>query len=137
MQLTRFDRWLRETFVYETHIHTMRELDPRPRGFACVALPEKPGQRYRFQYITRSTKAADKLVRHLREQGMMFDTRVVNRKGWHVRFLAPEGKSLTWWLFSMVFVILSLGSLAYGAKKLWDNPEIRKNILESIEIFKG
>ncbi len=27
MQLTRFDRWLREKFVYETHIQTLRPAD--------------------------------------------------------------------------------------------------------------
>lgn len=137
MQLTRFDRWLRETFVYETHVHTMRAVEPKPRGFACVPLPEKPGQRFRFRYITRSTKAADRFIQHLRESGMMFDTRITNRKAWHVRFLAPEGKSPTWWLFSTTTILIFLATIAYGAHRLWANPEIRQNILESIEIFKG
>jgi len=137
MQLTRFDRWLRETFVYETQIHTMRKVEPPPRDCVCTAMPEKPGQRYRFRYTTRSAKAARMLIAHLKEKGMMFDTRVSNRRGWHVKILAPEGKSPTWWLVSAVFFISLLASLAFLAMRLWNNPEIREYLIESIEILKG
>ena len=137
MQLTRFDRWLRENFVYETHIYTMRPLDPPPRGIRSSALAEKPGRRFRHHYITRNTKTADQLVRRLKEENMMFTTRIMNRKAWYARYLAPAHHSPTWWLFSAVVILALLASTAYGASLLWANPEIRENLIDAVRVLRG
>ena len=136
MQLTRFDRWLREKFVYETHIYTMRPLDPPPRGVHWSALPEKPGRQFRHCYIVRNPAKFDQLVERLKQDNMMFTTRVMNRKAWYVRFLAPAHHSPTWWLFSTCCIILAVTSIGYGVHRLWANPEIRQNLIESFHILR-
>ena len=137
MQLTRFDRWLREKFVHETHVYTMRPLERGiPRGVHGFALAEKSGRRFRHRYITRSTKAADRLVRLLKEENMMFTTRIVNRKAWHVRLLAPVHHSPTWWLFSAVVILLLIASATYGVFLLWSNPDIREALIDSVRVLR-
>jgi len=42
MQLTRFDRWLREKYVYETHIHTLRPPESLPAGIQTREIPDVP-----------------------------------------------------------------------------------------------
>jgi hypothetical protein len=44
MQLTRLDRWLRERYVYETHVYTLRLPETVPAGVIAEELPESPGR---------------------------------------------------------------------------------------------
>lgn len=137
MQLTRFDRWLRQKYVYETHIYTIREIEGLPHMVVGYKLPEKQGQRFHYKYVVRSEKVADKVIAKLNADSMMFNTRVVDRKAWYVPILAPDGKSPTWRLVSFFAILSSLASAVYGAAYVWSDPEMRKNILDAIEIMKG
>jgi hypothetical protein len=137
MQLTRFDRWLREKFVYETHIQTLRPPEAVPLGLRMVDLPDAPGQRYKHLIVARDSRLADALIRQLKEDGLMYTTRVVDRDAWFVPFLAPNGKSVTWWLISLVLISTSVISALFYLKGLLDDPEIRKNLLEALEIIKN
>ena len=92
MQLTRFDRWLREKFVYETHIHTLRPPESIPAGIRAVELPEAPGKRYKHLFIADSSKAADALIHQLKENSQMYTTQVVDRDAWFVPVHRPQGK---------------------------------------------
>lgn len=137
MQLTRFDHWLREKFVYETHIHTLRPTEKVPRKVRFVELPEAPGRRYKYLYIARSSKAADQLLLQLKEASQMYTTQIVDKQAWYVPFIAPKTKSVTWWLFSaVVFAISGFFVLTY-LRSLVENPSFRKNFSEAIEIMKG
>ncbi|MES2474146.1 MAG: hypothetical protein V4640_00100 [Verrucomicrobiota bacterium] len=136
MQLTRFDRWLREKFVYETHIQTLRPPDAVPTGLRMVNLPDVPGQRYKHLFVARSTRMADALIHQLKENGQMYTTRVVDRKAWFVPFLAPKSKSVTWWMVSVVVISISLISAGFYLKGFVDDPEFRKNFSEALELLK-
>lgn len=137
MQLTRFDHWLRKKFVYETHIYTLRELSEPPPGVAGYKLPEKQGQRFHYKYVTRSEARANEIIHRLNAESMMFNTRIVDRDVWYARFLAPAGKSPTWWLVSFFAVTGSLFSLVRYAMHLWEKPGVKENVLEALEILKG
>lgn len=137
MQLTRFDRWLREKFVYELHIHTLRPAESIPAGVRAFQLPDVPGRRYNHLYIASSSKAGDELVALLKANNQMYKAEVIDRKAWYVPFVAPKEKSVTWWLISLVITSISLASTLVYLKFLFDDPEFRKNFLESIEIMKG
>lgn len=137
MQLTRLDRWILEHFVHETQVYTMREPVELPRKVRHEELPEKPGQKFKHLYSTRSTRQADLLISSLKNEGQMFTTRVVDRKVWYAPILGPKGKSVTWWLFWKVVGAFTVISVLTVLKMLWDNPEVRANILDSIRIFKG
>ena len=137
MQLTRFDRWLREKFVYETHIQTLREPEFIPSGIRSVELPDAPGKRYKHLFIARSEAVADEFIRQLKENSQMYTTQIVDRDAWFVPLIAPKEKSLTWGLISVVVVSTCAVFVLLYLKGLVQDPEFRKNFAEAIEIMKG
>jgi hypothetical protein len=137
MQLTRFDRWLREKFVYELHIHTLRPPESIPAGIRAVELPDAPGKRYKHLYIAGSSKAADELILQLKENNQMYTAQVVDREVWYVPFIAPKEKSVTWWLFSVAIISTSAFFALLYIKSLVENPEFRQNFMDALRILKG
>jgi hypothetical protein len=137
MQLTRFDRWLREKYVYEMHIKTLRPPESLPEGVRTVEIPDVPGIRYKHLYVASSNNAADKLIAILRENSQMYTTTIVERDVWYRPFIAPKNKSVTWWLFSSIIVSISLFFFLLFIKSLAQDPEFRKNFDETIKIMKG
>ena len=137
MQLTRFDRWLLEEFVLETHIYTLSKPPSIPRGIREIPVPDTPGRRFQHHFVAADSKSTDALVSVLKASGQMFSTQVHDRKAWYVPIIAPKGQSLTWRLIW----IISIGNLtAFGIRYLsqfWEDPVLRKNIMEAIDIFKG
>ncbi|MBC8125781.1 MAG: hypothetical protein H8M99_01355 [Gloeobacteraceae cyanobacterium ES-bin-144] len=137
MQLTRFDRWLREKYVYEMHIHTLRPTEYIPDGIEIIELPDVPGKRYKHLYVAKSNKAADELIHYLKENGQMYTTQVVDRDVWYAPFIAPKDKSVSWWLFSVFSVTITSFYILLFIKGLVEDPEFRKNFMEAIEVLKG
>lgn len=137
MQLTRFDRWLREKFVYELHIRTLRPPEVLPEGIRAIELPEAPGKRYKHLFIARGSKAGDELIRALKENNQMYTSEIVDRNAWYVPFIAPKEKSVTWWLFSLAVISTSVFFVLLYIKSLVEDPEFRKNFMEALEVLKG
>lgn len=137
MQLTRFDRWLREKFVYETHIHTLRPPESIPAGVRAVELPDIPGKRYKHLFVASSSSLADELISQLKENSQMYTTQIVDRDAWYVPFVAPKDKSVSWWLISMVIIVTGVFFVLVYVKGLVEDPEFRKNFMEALEILKG
>lgn len=137
MQLTKFDRWLREKFAQETHIHVLRLPDQVPRGIKIINLPEAPGARFRHLLVTRNSVAADKLIATLKQNSQMYSTQIVERKGLLVRLLAPKEKSVTWWLISWSIILACSVVAGQYLLKLLSDPDIQKNLREALEILKG
>jgi len=137
MQLTRFDRWLREKFVYETHIRTLRQPESIPPGVRTVDLPEAPGKRYKHLFVAGSSKLADELIYVLKQDGQMYTTQIVDRKKWYVPFIAPKDRSITWWVFSMFVIVISIFVGLIYLKGLTEDPEFRKNFMEALNLFKN
>ncbi len=137
MQLTRFDRWLREKFVYETHIHTLRMPESIPPGIRAMDLPDVPGKRYKHLFVAKSSKAADELILQLKEASQMYTTQIVDSDAWYVRYIAPKEKSPTWWMISTAIIIVSAFFVLLYIKGLADDPEFRKNFMEALQLLKG
>lgn len=137
MQLTRFDRWLREKFVYETHIQTLRPPETVPAGIRVVEVPDVPGKRYKHLFVANSSRVADELITQLRENSQMYTTQVVDREAWYVPFIAPKDKSVTWWLFSMVLITTCVFFALLYVKGLVEDPEFRANFMEALKLFKS
>ncbi len=123
MQLTRFDRWLREKFVYELHIQTLRPPETVPEGMHL--------------FIAGSSKAADELIRQLKENNQMYTAQVVDREAWYVPFIAPKEKSVSWWLFSTAVIIIAVFFALVYLKSLVEDPEFRKNFMEALKLLKS
>lgn len=137
MQLTRFDRWLREKYVYQIHIHTLRPIEAVPHGIQVVELPEVPGKRYKHLYVASSNRSADELIDLLKENGQMYTTQVVDREAWFVPFIAPKEKSVTWWLVSVVIFSTAVFFVLLYIKGLVEDPAFRKNFMEAMELLKS
>jgi hypothetical protein len=137
MQLTRFDRWLRKRFVYETHIYTMRPPEEIPAGIIAEELPDTPGRRFRHRFIARKPELADQVISFLKGNNMMFTTRVVDRSAWYVPLIAPKGKSLTYWLAWSIITTVAVFGIASGLRKLWAMPGIRDNVIDAMNVLKG
>ena len=137
MQLTRFDRLLREHFVYETHIKTLRAPDSVPKGIRVEQLPDIPGVRYKHLFIARNSKLADSFIASLREDNLMFFTTMVDRKAWFVPWIAPNNKSLTWRLAWIVLAATSAFYVISYLVALLSQPEVRQMFAEAIEVLKG
>lgn len=137
MQLTRFDRWLREKFVYEMHIQTLRYPEEIPFGIEAVELPDSPGKRYKHLFIAKNSKAADELILILKENSQMYATQIVDRDAWFVPFIAPKEKSVTWWIISVILISISVFFVLLYLKGLIQNPEFRQEFSEALEILKG
>ncbi|WAC21562.1 hypothetical protein OVA24_09215 [Luteolibacter sp. SL250] len=135
MQLTRFDRWLLESFIQETHIYTLSPPASVPRGIRELPMPDTPGRRYQHHFVARSEGAANRLITTLRENGQMFSTQVVDRQCWYTPFIAPKGKSVTW---RLVWILLTCVGLFYATmflRYLLTNPEFIGNLKDAIKIL--
>ena len=137
MQLTSFDRWLKQKFAIETHIQVLRLPDDIPRGVKIVELPEIAGQRFKYLLVVKKAKIANRLFEVLRDESMMYNTQIVVKDKWYVRFVAPEERSVTWTIVSWIIVLIILAVVAYGVIRLLQDPEIRKNLEEALQILKG
>lgn len=137
MQLTRIDRWLKETFVYEIQIYTLREAPAPPGKIRHIDLPEKSGRRFKHLYTTNDPVAAEKLLIKLKEENQMFTTKVVDKDGWWVQFIAPEGRSPTWYVVS-AFLFMALATpLVIWIRSLLADPEFIQNVKDTFETLKG
>jgi hypothetical protein len=137
MQLTRFDRWLRERFVYETHIKTLRAPQSVPKGIRAQQLPDIPGVRFKHLFIVRDTKLADAFIASLRNANLMFFTSVEDRKTWLVPWIAPKNKSFSWILIWIALATFSSFHVTKYLIGLLSRPEVRKILAETLETLKG
>lgn len=137
MQLTRFDRWLREKLVYETHIHTLRPVETIPAGVRVEELPDVPGKRYKHLFVAESSKAAEALIQQLKENSQMYTTQIVDRDAWYVPFVAPKDKSVTWWLFSVVVITTVVFFVLLYVKSLVQDPEFREHFMDALKLLRS
>lgn len=137
MQLTSLDRWLREKFVYETHIQTLRPPESVPPGVRAIDLPDTPGKRFKHLFITRNSKAADALITILRENNQMYQTQIVDRDTWYIPLVAPKERSVTWWVISAIVFCISAFFVLNYIKGLVEDPEFRKNFMEALELLRS
>ena len=87
--------------------------------------------------IASSSKAADELIRLLKENSQMYNTQVVDREAWYVPFIAPKDKSVSWWLISLVIISTFSFFVLLYLKGLVEDPEFRKNFMDAIKTMKG
>ena len=136
MQLTKFDRWLREKFIYRTHIYTMRLPESAlPAQVLIEELEEAPARRYRYRLVVNAKQDLETLLAALREGNQTFTTRIVEANPWYKPIIAPKGKSfffrIFWWA---VIVLLVSAALLLGYMVL-SNEELKAEIIESLRVM--
>ena len=134
MQLTKLDRWLKERFIYETHILTLRlPEDDMPAGVIVKELEQNKKGDYRHRIMIKDNKIADDVMALLKQNQIMHAIHVVEGKNWYNQRIAPEGKSFTYvWIFRF-FGLIGICSIGFGALKLWENEDLRNTIMDTID----
>ena len=67
----------------------------------------------------------------------MYTTQIVDRSDWYVPFIAPKDKSVTWWLFSMAVIVISVFFALIYLKTLAEDPAFRANFMEALKLFRS
>lgn len=138
MQLTSFDRWLRERFIYRTHIYTMRLPESGvPSQVLVEELESSPTKRYRYRMIVNAKRDVEALLQILREGNQMFATRVVETNPWYKPIIAPKGKSFLFRAFWWLMAAASVAGLFVLGYIVLTNEELKGQIMEAFELFKN
>ncbi|MBL48594.1 MAG: hypothetical protein CMP28_06550 [Roseibacillus sp.] len=137
MQLTQFDRWLREKFIYRTHIYTMRLPESGvPSQVMVEELEDTPTRRYRYRLVVNAKRDVEALLAALRDGNQMFTTRVVEANPWYKPIIAPKGKSfffrIFWWAVVMALVTAAV-IVVYG---ILSNEELKSELMEALDLFR-
>ena len=138
MQLTKLDRWLKERFIYETHIFTLRlPEEGLPKEVVVKDLEENKGGDYRHRLIIQDNKVAEQVVEFLKQHQIMHATHIVEGKHWYNHRIAPVGKSFTfqWIMRSLTGVVI--GFSGWGVYLLSQNEELMYTLKATIEELKG
>ena len=138
MQLTQIDRWLRERFIYQTHVYTMRLPESGlSRQVTIEELEETPGRRYRYRLVVNAKRDLESLLTALRSGNQMFVTRVVETDPWYRPIIAPRGKSFFfrtfWWAAVAGLVVIALG-VGYQVNS---DAELKAEIMQSVDVLLG
>ena len=138
MQLTKLDRWLKERFIYETHIFTLRLPEEKlPSGVSSEDLEQNKGGDYRHRIKIKDNEIAQKVINMLKEAHIMHSVHVVEGNNWYNKRIAPEGKSFTYmWVFRFFALILACAG-AYGVYLLSQNEELVSTINDTIDELKS
>lgn len=136
MQLTRLDHWLKETFVHQTKILTLRPPAEIPKGVREMPFPDQPGRRYKHLFVAKNSSSAEKLIAVLKAENQQYQTLVVDRKTWFASIIAPAGRSVTWWLVSTTGIAIAIVSAGIWVKRVLDDPQTRKSLVEAMELLR-
>lgn len=136
MQQTKLDQWLKERFIYETHILTLRLPDePLPKGVEVQPTDQTSKGAYQHKLIVKSNEQAEEVIVLLKENHFMHSVLVVEGKHWYNRRIAPEGESFTYrWILRGLGLILVL-SACWVIYLLMENADLIKSIKETMKHF--
>ena len=138
MQLTKFDRWIREKYIYRTHIYTMRLPETGvPSDVLVEELEDSPTRRFRFRLVANETHDVDSVLRVLKEGNQMFATRIVEVNPWYKRFVAPEGKSFFYRLVWIGIALMAVAAIIAMGIRIAMNPKLQENLMEAFQLFKN
>ncbi len=136
MVQTRLDRWLKEKFIYVTHVYVLRLPEFKlPRGSKVQELGAEKVGNYSLRIIVESNAAADDLTNKLRDNRQMFAVKVVESNPWFGRFIAPKSQSFT---YRIIFIFMLAGML-YSSWLVFEwflmKPELREMIKKTFYQF--
>jgi hypothetical protein len=136
MQLTKFDRWLRERFIYRTHIYTMRMPEAGiPSTVMVEELEDSPTRKFRFRMVANADHDVAAVLTALREGNQMFATRIVETNPWYRSIIAPEGKSFFFRIVWITIALIGLAVVIILALRVMADETLMKQLKESLNLF--
>jgi type II secretory pathway component PulF len=77
------------------------------------------------------------IIAVLKENSQMYTTQIVDKDTWCVPFIAPKGKSVTWWLISVTTITITVILILLYLKELFSDPAFRNNFMDALKLFKN
>lgn len=112
MYQTKFDRWLKETFIYEHRIKTISLPENLPKNIKVI---ETTTGQYHYQLSITSSRKADKIIHQLKESGSTFTTEIHERKCLLGPLINNKKHSFSyrifWWLIYIIIAIVIVTQL--------------------------
>lgn len=138
MQLTKFDRWLRERYIYRTHIYTMRMPDGGiPSSVMVEELEDSPMRRFRFRMVANAEHDVSAVLTALRDGNQMFATRIVETNPWFKSIIAPEGKSFFFRIVWILLVLMGVVAVIFLGMRIMADEVLKAQLIESFNLFKN
>ena len=139
MQLTKLDRWLKERFIYETHIFTLRiPEEGLDRGVEVQEVEQNKGGDYRHRLIIKDNNLAENVITELRQRQIMHATHIVEGQNWYNKHIAPSsGKSFTFQWIIRFFGLVMACFCSWGLYLLAQNEQLISTLKFTIEELKG
>jgi hypothetical protein len=136
MQLTKFDRWLRERFIYRTHIYTMRLPETGlPSSILVEELEASPTRKFRYRLVANADRDVRTVISTLKAGNQMFATRIEEANPWYKKIIAPEGKSFLFRVIWIGVTMVTVISVISACSIALSNPEFRGQLMEAIDLF--
>lgn len=134
MQLTKLDHWLQQKFVHQTHIFCLRLPERKlPSGIKIEALNVKKLGDHKYKLVVKSNKRAQKVLGLLKNEGVMYMTQVVDRKGFIGALVVPDrGRSFTYQLLGRALILSSLISVFFFLYRVSQNEAIMSKIKSAV-----
>ena len=137
MQLTKIDRWLREKFIYRTHIYTMRLPETGlPSDVMVEELEDSPTRRYRFCLVANATHDVEAVLNSLKVGNQMFATRIVETNPWYRKIIAPDGKSFFYRVVWTGIGVIAVAAVVVMAQRVMANELLQEQLMEGFKLFR-
>ena len=137
MQLTKIDRWLREKFIYRTHIYTMRLPETGlPSDVMVEELEDSPTRRYRFCLVANATHDVEAVLNSLKVGNQMFATRIVETNPWYRKIIAPDGKSFFYRVVWTGIGVIAVAAVVVMAQRVMMNELLQEQLMEGFKLFR-
>ncbi len=138
MQLTRLDRWLKERFIYETHIFTLRiPEEGLPPGVEVSEVEQKKSGDYKYRLVINDNELSEQFIQDLKEGHIMHAAHIVEGKHWYNKRISPEGKSFTFMWILRFFTFCGVCWAGYGIYLLSQNEALMSTLKDTIDELKG
>lgn len=136
MQLTKLDHWLREKYIYRTHIYAMRVPEVGlPGGVLVEELEDTPSRKYRYRFIADAKADVEAVLLALREGNQMFATRIVEENPWFKSIIAPTGKSFFFRVMWIGVLAVSVFGVLTTVALILANAELRQELWDAFQLI--
>lgn len=88
--MTRFDRWLREKLIYQTHIYCNRLPEDVPRDVRVEKTEDSSERKYRYRLIPKNETVVNKLMEIFRSMDEFVSPQIVEIHPWYRGLLIPK-----------------------------------------------
>ena len=135
MQATKLDHWLKQTFVYETHVFCLRLPDQK---FSSAVKVEKLNVKklgdFKYKLTIKNNEKAQETIDLLKVEHIMYTTRVVNGNNPLNKLIMPAGgKSFTYQLLGRIFILISICSAFFWLYGFFQNEKVRELLKSGLE----